>query len=201
MNAAQPSLRIAQRDLARGRILAAARAAFVENGLAEASIDDIATRAGVGRATLYRYFTGKDGLLLGLLDENWDRQVALYARVPSAATLDAQSVRDWLRRLIGATQARRDSLRLYSAMIGRGADMIDRMAEQRRRLADALSEQLPIFADPTPRRRIEAMLLIMEIERFCAYAGREIAAAETEIATDIVTDRFIAFARGDDRAS
>ncbi|WP_375398846.1 TetR/AcrR family transcriptional regulator [uncultured Sphingomonas sp.] len=192
-NLVQPSLRTAQREVVRSRILAAARAAFIETGIAETSIDDIATRAGLARATLYRHFTGREGLLLGMLDEDWDRQVKLYARVPPAAVLDAQTARAWLRRLLHATQARRDSLRLYATMIGRGADMIGRLARQRQRLVDALGEQLSVFADQDPRLRIEAMLTVMEIEQYCVYAGGEVTPAETEIATDIVADHFLAF--------
>lgn len=191
----QSSLRLAQREVARGRILAAARAAFIEEGIAETSIEEIALRAGLARATLYRHFTGKEGLLLGMLAEDWDRQAALYARVPPAATLDARSVRAWLRRLVDATQARRDSLLLYSTLIGRGPDMVERLSGQRQRLVDVLGGRIPAFADPEPRRRIEAMMLVMEIDRFSAFAGWEITASETAIATDIVADRFIAFAR------
>jgi AcrR family transcriptional regulator len=46
----------------RARIVAAAREAFVEHG-AEAPIDDIARRAGVGNATVYRHFTDRRDLV------------------------------------------------------------------------------------------------------------------------------------------
>jgi AcrR family transcriptional regulator len=44
------------------RILFAARAVFVEHGL-EASLDEIARRAGVGNATLYRHFGDREDLI------------------------------------------------------------------------------------------------------------------------------------------
>jgi AcrR family transcriptional regulator len=46
----------------REQLLAAARAAFTENG-AEASLEDIARRAGVGVGTLYRHFPTRQALL------------------------------------------------------------------------------------------------------------------------------------------
>ncbi|MFF5446850.1 TetR/AcrR family transcriptional regulator [Streptomyces sp. NPDC012888] len=46
----------------RERILAAAREAFVEHG-AEIALDEIARRAGVGNATLYRHFPDRAGLV------------------------------------------------------------------------------------------------------------------------------------------
>ncbi|WP_034594468.1 TetR/AcrR family transcriptional regulator [Hamadaea tsunoensis] len=46
----------------RERLMAAAQAAFTENGEA-ASMDDIAKRAGVGPGTLYRHFPSREALL------------------------------------------------------------------------------------------------------------------------------------------
>ncbi|GLY88319.1 TetR/AcrR family transcriptional regulator [Actinoallomurus iriomotensis] len=44
------------------RILIAARAVFVEHGL-DASLDEVARRAGVGNATLYRHFGDREDLI------------------------------------------------------------------------------------------------------------------------------------------
>jgi AcrR family transcriptional regulator len=52
----------------RRRILAAAAEAFADDGIG-AGVDDIARRAGVGIATLYRRFPTKDELVLALLGE------------------------------------------------------------------------------------------------------------------------------------
>jgi AcrR family transcriptional regulator len=46
----------------REKLVAAARAAFAEQGL-DVSLDDIAKRAGVGRGTLYRHFATRDDLI------------------------------------------------------------------------------------------------------------------------------------------
>lgn len=51
----------------RERILAAAEAVFVERG-ADASLDDVAKRAGVGIGTLYRRFPSREALLAALSD-------------------------------------------------------------------------------------------------------------------------------------
>ncbi len=50
----------------RERIIDAARAAFAERG-ADAQMDDIARRAGVGVGTLYRHFATKDALIAELV--------------------------------------------------------------------------------------------------------------------------------------
>ena len=46
------------------RILTAALSAFVEVGFERASVDDIAARAGVSKATLYNHFEDKKGLFV-----------------------------------------------------------------------------------------------------------------------------------------
>jgi AcrR family transcriptional regulator len=58
----------ARADAARNRerIIAAAREAFVIHG-ADAPLDDIARRAGVGNATLYRHFPDRGALVHGVL--------------------------------------------------------------------------------------------------------------------------------------
>ena len=58
------------------RILAAAGAVFAERGL-EATLADVAARAGVGVASVYRRFASKDDLILELFAErfaHWERQ-------------------------------------------------------------------------------------------------------------------------------
>lgn len=51
-----------QRSLAKTRILRAARAVLARDGL-NATIDDVATEAGVSRRTVFRHFDGRDALL------------------------------------------------------------------------------------------------------------------------------------------
>src|SRR5712691_12928166 len=52
---------------ARGRILEAAFELLGQSGLADLSIDELAARAGVSRATLYRLFPGKSALFRELI--------------------------------------------------------------------------------------------------------------------------------------
>jgi AcrR family transcriptional regulator len=60
----------------RARILAAAAEVFAEHGL-DVSLDDIAARAGVGIATVYRRFPDKDALIEALFESKIDGVVAL----------------------------------------------------------------------------------------------------------------------------
>ncbi len=59
----------------RAKVLEAARAAFAEHG-AEAQIEDVARRAGVGVGTVYRHFPTKQALAEALIEERFDRTIA-----------------------------------------------------------------------------------------------------------------------------
>jgi AcrR family transcriptional regulator len=68
----------------RERVLAAATAVFAEQG-ADASVAEIARRAGVGAGTLFRHFPTKHDLLLASLELGFDD---VQAAVAHAETLD-----------------------------------------------------------------------------------------------------------------
>ena len=62
------SVELEPRPDARTRILVAARDMLVTTSLAELSMDELATAAGVSRGTLYRLIPGKTALLTGLIE-------------------------------------------------------------------------------------------------------------------------------------
>ena len=60
------------RDERKAAILLAARSEFCEKGLDAASMAEIARRAGIGKSTIYEYFTSKDELLQQACAQVWD---------------------------------------------------------------------------------------------------------------------------------
>ncbi len=68
----------AQRN--RDRILGAAREAVAEVGV-DATMEDIARRAGLAVGTLYRHFPAKDDLLVAVMDDSVDQIAALSEKV------------------------------------------------------------------------------------------------------------------------
>ncbi len=72
-------------------LIEVARDVFVEQG-AEASLRDIARRAGVGMGTLYRHFPNRDSLLEALLRS---RFAALTARAESLSSPPILPRRCW----------------------------------------------------------------------------------------------------------
>ena len=82
--AGRPLRRDAQRN--QERILAAARKLFAERGI-DATLDDVAARAGVGVGTVYRRYPNKDALL----DELFEERIAELAALAEASLSDADA--------------------------------------------------------------------------------------------------------------
>lgn len=83
-----------QRDVARGRILRAARVALAQKGLS-ATVDDVAEEAGVNRRTVFRHFATRDGLFAAAIKEAMQRYSAQLPAVPESGDLRA-----WLEELL-----------------------------------------------------------------------------------------------------
>lgn len=177
------------------RILQVARGVFEAEGVTDADLIDIARKAKVGRATLYRYFDGKDALLRALMDEDWDAQARLFERLAKAPVIDAATVEAWLRLLIRGVEARLESYPIYYAVGLSG------LRRQRERLMDVLGERIAAFAPPggERRERAEALLLLLQIEEFTTHAAGAGDAAETDRGVELLVQRILGLAAGVER--
>ncbi|NIA25204.1 MAG: TetR family transcriptional regulator [Gammaproteobacteria bacterium] len=81
----------------RNRLLATAAQHFARDGLDRASIDAIASGAGVAKGTIYNYFRSKDDLFAEVIAEGARRAVRRYEANPTTG-----STRDRLRALAEA---------------------------------------------------------------------------------------------------
>jgi AcrR family transcriptional regulator len=125
---------MARRDAVRNRerLLVAGREVFSE-GADQATLEEIARRAGVGIGTLYRHFPTRDALVEVIFEEHIGE--ALAAAEDGAAKEDAwQGLVEFLERVL-ALQARNLPLRevFLRHPVGQG-----RIAEQRRRIGPLL---------------------------------------------------------------
>jgi AcrR family transcriptional regulator len=78
-----------------GRLVVAARELFNEHG-PEASLDDVARRAGVGAGTLYRHFPSRESLLAAVYLHDVE-QIAGLADEMAAQYPPDEALRRWLR--------------------------------------------------------------------------------------------------------
>ena len=187
MPAASGGEPIRRRDAERNReaILEAARAAFAEAGVG-VGVDQIARRAGVGPATLYRHFASKSELVDAVLER---RAVALCEVVEKSDEIaePATALRDLFHRVVDAQMRDRairdllawadaESVREVPALAKLG-EMIGRIVE-RARSAGALREDA---------RLEDVLVLQMAFECVSASAGKVAPDAMHRLA-DIVVD-------------
>ena len=89
----------------RARLIEVARDVFVEHGV-QASLRDVARRAGVGIGTLYRHFPDRDALLHAVVGDGLDSVRASAEELMTAAS-PGEAVITWLERLTVAVAAYR----------------------------------------------------------------------------------------------
>lgn len=171
-----PSLREAQRALTRDRLLSGARDLFAEKPYVEATIDEIALRSGVARATFYLHFESKDALVRDLLVQDMVAHRRLYHRLAALGPEpDVSALSDWLRRYMRVFSDRRASVSLFNVVIGYNPDFLAVITRERDALFDDVgtvseSFRFPVDGDGPPRR-LKAHLLTFRIEQFCVHAA------------------------------
>jgi AcrR family transcriptional regulator len=118
------------------RLIVAAREAFSEQG-AEASLDDIARRAGVGPGTLYRHFPNRVALLEAVYREDVTRLSGrvqeLLAEKPIEEALPA-----WMREQADYVLRHRALAAMIKAMLDRDSETLSYCKGTMRTAADAL---------------------------------------------------------------
>ena len=129
-------------------IIAAARQAASEGGMAAVQIVPVALKAGIAAGTVYRYFPGKTDLVAALLEEIADREIAALRRAPDVK--------------------RRDRFRRSSAAII--AAFAARALRDRRLTFAAIAEPVDARAQNLPRRLPFAKALAAEFSSLIAAA-------------------------------
>lgn len=84
------------------KILEAAMELFCEKGIEETSIEEIAEKAGVGSATIYRYYETKAGLAIQSGVGYWDKIADRYLNVTEAEGYPEMSGREQLEHILDA---------------------------------------------------------------------------------------------------
>lgn len=126
-----------RRDAARNRqrILRAAAEVFTERGL-DATLDDVARRAGVGVGTVYRRFPDKEALVEVLFTSRIDEMVA--AARQACASPDPWAGLTWYLEYAAAALAGDTGLRQMLMFATYGRDRVAYAREQMRPVIDAL---------------------------------------------------------------
>jgi AcrR family transcriptional regulator len=135
----------AQGREAREELLTAALRVFARRGYRDARVDEIAAEAGYSKGALYWNFSGKEQLLLALLDERIDAplrdRIALLASAPAERDMSLEATQEFARQL---SEARETLLlaREYWSLAIRDPELRPRYVERQTELRDALAAAL-----------------------------------------------------------
>jgi len=119
-------------------LIAAALAAFTEHGADDASLDEIARRAGVGIGTLYRHFPNRQALLEAVYRDQVE-DLCAAARDRAAAATPAQALENWLRDLMAFAATKRNlTSSIMSVPEGKRSEVATSCSTMVREAADGL---------------------------------------------------------------
>jgi TetR/AcrR family transcriptional regulator, ethionamide resistance regulator len=191
---ARRSVRSDQRELTRSRLRAAARACFEENGYSLTSIDEIAVRTGVGRATVYLHYSGKEAIMLDLLVEDWKEQARQCEHLAGAPTPDRATLRRWVTHALKGHQKRRKSAALYALVLNNEPHSGARYAQHRDQLILTLARRFPAFAAAalSERARLAAHNILIQLDQICLLVSQG-HFESFDCAVDLTTDMFGSF--------
>jgi AcrR family transcriptional regulator len=137
----------AQGGDAREALLRAAAAVFAERGFREASVDEIAARAGYSKGALYWHFESKDGLFFALMDASVDAPTHEMIELLESAPPEQDMAPESNRRFVELLARQRELLLLeheYWSQAVRDAELLVRYAAHRERLRAALANALSV---------------------------------------------------------
>ena len=103
----QPSLKEVLRQKRAEYILEVAEIVLLEKGYRDASMDEIAARAGVSKGTLYQHFPTKDDLIFALIDQSLVR----FEQIVQQASVAPESAQSKLERILRAVHVEQYGVR------------------------------------------------------------------------------------------
>ena len=162
-----------QKQKSRESILQAARQVLSERTYASIAIEDVIARAGVSRATFYKYFDRKFAIGRELHAEFAPRLSAVYDILLKYPDPTEQQLIDWIKQLVALYHAEKDLIVTFAHLLAIEPDfypiMINIISETEKRWA----ETIPAFRVPgsnsplAMRAKIESRLLLRQINDFC----------------------------------
>jgi len=136
----------------RGKLLDAATAAFAENG-ADAPLEDVARRAGVGIGTLYRHFPTRIDLQAAVFRSQVE-SVCAAADEYMISTAPDQALTGWLHAMVAYLVTKRGLSRVLVDALGRDSPLMtrcwDAMNDATERLLTGAQQAGTLRADIKP---------------------------------------------------
>lgn len=180
----------------------AAREMFHDKNYVVATVDDIAARARVGRATFYVHFESKEAVLMEILREDLRRQDALFRRLARSPELNEEALAEWINLHVKGFASRRASVLLFSVIMGLNPEFVSIFNRKREELFAILGATIPAFAfvegDASPetaQRRVEAHLLFFQLSQTSFHLAVQGWQVDADLAVRVLAGNFLSFIR------
>lgn len=175
------------------RVLEAAREVFADQGLS-AEVKDIADRAGVGVATIYRGFGSKDGLVQATIDQADDALAELVGRA-EAAPDPTEGVRLLVRGMLTYAQSYGWLIQalLAGSNVRRSEASLQRRDSDRRRLMDVIGRAVESGAI---RPELTKDLIKLFLDGAVIMVTFRTMRREVHPPIDAITDSFVLMLKG-----
>lgn len=164
------SLRDAQKDVTRQRLVAAATVVFSRDGYVAGTIEDVAAAAGVSRATFYLHFKDKGEVLSPLLDRLADESMKIYEDLVALGEATPDQLNRWMS----------DTVRYWERNL-REVDVVQQALATDPSSTEsyllALEKSVRIMSEHLVERRgidqaearLTGRLLILQLDRLCFF--------------------------------
>lgn len=186
----------------RAALLDAAAEVFASRGLRDASVDEVAERAGYSKGAVYWHFESKDDLFLALLEERIDRPMREMIGLLESAPPEHDMGPEASRRFTELLQTQRELLLLeheYWSQAARDPALRGRYRNRQARLRKALGKALVtrfehLGAPALGPARGEAMATI--VMGLAAGLARERLIDPEAVSDDLLGDALVLLYRG-----
>ncbi len=131
------------------RLLRAASAAFIEHGADDASLEEIARRAGVGIGTLYRHFPTRQALLEAVYRDQVEILCARATELLGSAP-PGEALVTWLRALVDFGSTKRSLTSALLATMNKDSELMFSCSSMMRQSAAALLTRAQEAGDVRP---------------------------------------------------
>ncbi len=169
---ARNTLRQAQKNLTRERLIDAAVAVFEERGYRASTVEQIAQGAGANRATFYLHFKAKGDIAHAIAQRALPETAQMWQELDSAPQISVADVRRWIDLHMDFSQRNREwaaiqieILNSEPTLSGLYLEYADHYTVQMKHLLQRLG--------PKERENARSKLLycFMLIERFCFFSA------------------------------
>jgi AcrR family transcriptional regulator len=164
-----------QAQTRRGQLIEVTLELFVERGIENVTMAEVASRAGITPGLLYHYFTNKEGLLTAVLNAASPRGAFEDLATSLAGRPVAEGLREFCLRSAALLEERGDVVRvLFREMLAPESSIVAEIADIQRVVLDGLSKYLAERIDAgelrqhdprTPLRLLMGGILVLGVTR------------------------------------